>query len=66
MEALDKKYKLEDASINKFHVEKFLGYKMIDTKLVVNQMEKLQITIRDFQSERLDISEPFQVVVVID
>lgn len=46
-EALDKKYKLEDAGTKKFLVGKFLDYKMIDTKLVVNQMEELQIIISD-------------------
>lgn len=45
-EALDKKYKLKDAAIKKFLVGNYLDYKMIiATKLIVNQMEKLQIII---------------------
>ncbi|XP_038902344.1 uncharacterized protein LOC120088978 [Benincasa hispida] len=39
---------------------------MIDTKLVVNHIEELQIIINDLQCEGLVISEPFQVVVVIE
>ncbi|XP_022147763.1 uncharacterized protein LOC111016620 [Momordica charantia] len=65
-EALDKKYKLEDAGTKKFLVGKFLDYKMVDTKLVVNHLEELQIIISDLQSEGLVINEPFQVTVVIE
>ena len=35
-EALDKKYKLENAGTKKFLVGKFLDFKMVDTKLIVN------------------------------
>ncbi|XP_052176724.1 uncharacterized protein LOC127791035 [Diospyros lotus] len=65
-ETLEKKYKLEDAGTKKFLVGKFLDYKMVDTKLVVNQMEELQIIISDLHSEGLVINEPFQVVAVIE
>ncbi|XP_022148559.1 uncharacterized protein LOC111017193 [Momordica charantia] len=65
-EALDKKYKLEDAGTKKFLVRKFLDYKLIDTKLVINQLEELQIITSDLQSEELVINEPFQIVAVIE
>ena len=58
-EALDKKYKLENASTKKFLVGKFLDFKMVDTKLIVNQMEELQIIISDLHSEGIVINEPF-------
>ena len=60
------KYKLEDAKPKKFLVEKFLDYKMIDIKLVANQIEELQIIISDQRSEGMDINESFQVAVVIE
>ncbi|XP_052203126.1 uncharacterized protein LOC127808592 [Diospyros lotus] len=65
-EVLDKKYKLEDVGTKKFLMGKFLDFKMVDTKLVVNQMEELQIIISDLHSEGIVINEPFQVAVVIE
>ncbi|XP_052173335.1 uncharacterized protein LOC127788770 [Diospyros lotus] len=65
-EALDKKYKLEDAGTKKFLVEKFLNYKMVDTKIVVSQLEELQVLLSDLLGEGLVINEPFQVAVVIE
>ncbi|XP_052198407.1 uncharacterized protein LOC127805691 [Diospyros lotus] len=65
-ETLEKKYKLEDAGTKKFLVDKFLDYKIVETKLVVNQMEELQIIISDLHSEGLVINEPFQVAAVIE
>ncbi|XP_022156727.1 uncharacterized protein LOC111023572 [Momordica charantia] len=63
---LDKKYKLEDTGTKKFLVGKFLDYKMVNTKLVVNQLEELQIITSDLQSEGLVINELFQVAAVIE
>jgi len=63
---LDKKYKLKDAGTKKILVGKFLDYKMVNTKMVVNQLEKLQVLFSDLLSERLVINEPFQVVVMIE
>ena len=63
-EALDKKYKLKDASTKKFLVGNFLDFKMVNTKLVVNQMKKLQVIISDLHNEGMIINEPFQVVAV--
>lgn len=66
-EVLDKKYKLEkDADTKKFVKGKFLDFKMVNTKLVVNQMEELQIIISDLYNEGMIINEPFQVSVVIE
>ncbi|XXG67249.1 hypothetical protein AAC387_Pa06g0640 [Persea americana] len=40
--SLDKKYQTEDAGIKKFVVGRFLDYKMIDSKAVINQVQELQ------------------------
>ncbi|XXG67135.1 hypothetical protein AAC387_Pa06g0549 [Persea americana] len=37
-DSLDKKYKTEDAGMKKFVVGRFLDYKMIDSKAVINQV----------------------------
>ncbi|PHT68699.1 hypothetical protein T459_28186 [Capsicum annuum] len=39
--ALERKYKTEDAGIEKFFVARFLDFKMIDSKSVVSQVQKL-------------------------
>jgi len=44
---------------------KFLDYKMVDSKLVVNQLEEWQVLFSNFLSEGLVINESFQVVAVI-
>ena len=46
-DALEKKYKTEDAGMKKFIVAKFLDYKMIDSKTVVTQVQELQVIIHD-------------------
>ena len=40
-ESLDWKYKTEDAVAKKFVVDRFLNYKMADSKIVVNQVQEL-------------------------
>ena len=47
LDALEKKYKTEDAGMKKFIVAKFLDYKMIDSKTVVTQVQELQVIIHD-------------------
>ena len=38
---LDKKYKIEDAGMKKFIVDKFLDYKMVDVKSGISQIQDL-------------------------
>ena len=40
-ESLDRKYKTEDDGAKKFVVGRFLDYKMIDSNIVVNQVQEL-------------------------
>ncbi|XP_072975161.1 uncharacterized protein [Typha angustifolia] len=49
--SLDKKYKTEDAGAKKFVVGKFLEYKMVDTKPVINQVQDLQVIIHEIHAE---------------
>ena len=65
-EALEKKYKTEDAGLKKFIAAKFLDYKMVDGKSVVTQVQELQVIIHDLLAEGLVISEAFQVAAVIE
>ncbi|XP_073119778.1 uncharacterized protein [Henckelia pumila] len=63
---LGKKYKTEDAGIKKFVVGKFLEFKMVDTKTVINQVQEFQIILHDIMAEGMMISESFQVAALIE
>ncbi|KAL3334085.1 hypothetical protein AABB24_030714, partial [Solanum stoloniferum] len=65
-DALEKKYKTEDAGMKKFIVAKFLDYKMIDSKTVVTQVQELQVIIHDFLAEGLVVNDAFQVAAIIE
>ncbi|RVW73221.1 Retrovirus-related Pol polyprotein from transposon TNT 1-94 [Vitis vinifera] len=65
-EALEKKYKTEDAGTKKFIVGKFLDFKMIDSITVINQVEKHQILITKIHVEGMMINEAFQVASIIE
>ncbi|XP_070051548.1 uncharacterized protein [Nicotiana tomentosiformis] len=65
-EALEKKYKIEDAGLKKFVAAKFLDYKMVDSKPVITQVQELQVIIHDLLAEGLVINEAFQVATMIE
>ena len=65
-ESLDKKYKTEDVELKKFVVGKFLDYKMLDTKTVINQVQDLQVILHDIHAEGMSLSESFQVAAIIE
>ncbi|KAH0655528.1 hypothetical protein KY285_030410 [Solanum tuberosum] len=65
-DALEKKYKTEDAGMKKFIVAKFLDYKMIDSKTVVTQVQELQVIIHDLLAEGLVVNDAFQVAAIIE
>ncbi|KAM1167447.1 hypothetical protein ACFX19_030003 [Malus domestica] len=64
--SLDKKYKTEDAGMKKFVVGRFLDYKMIDSKKVINQVQELQLILHEIHAEGMSLSETFQVAAVIE
>ena len=65
-ESLDKKYKTEDAGLKKFVVGKFLDYKMLDSKIVISQVQDLQVIQHDIHVEGMSLSESFQVAAIIE
>nr|XP_009780835.1 PREDICTED: uncharacterized protein LOC104229820 [Nicotiana sylvestris] len=64
--ALEKKYKTEDAWLKKIVAAKVLDYKMVDSKSVITQIQKLQVIIHDLLTEGLVINEAFQVTTMIE
>ncbi|PHT41685.1 hypothetical protein CQW23_20539 [Capsicum baccatum] len=65
-EALERKYKTEDAGIKKFLVARFLDFKMIDSKSVVSQVQELQVIIHDLLAEGLIVNDAFQVAAIVE
>uniref|UniRef100_A0A1U7VSB8 Uncharacterized protein LOC104216468 n=1 Tax=Nicotiana sylvestris TaxID=4096 RepID=A0A1U7VSB8_NICSY len=64
--ALEKKYKTKDAELKKFVAAEFLDYKMVDSKSVITQFQKLQVIIHDLLAEGLVINEAFQIAAMIE
>ncbi|KAK3024017.1 hypothetical protein RJ639_045037 [Escallonia herrerae] len=50
-ESLDRKYKMEDAGSRKFVVEKFLDFKMVDSKTVISQVQEFQLILHGIHAE---------------
>ncbi|KAJ0925653.1 hypothetical protein HanRHA438_Chr04g0162141 [Helianthus annuus] len=65
-DALDKKYKTEDAGTKKFVVARFLEFKMVDSKTVMNQVQELQIILHDILTEGMTLSETLQMATMIE
>ncbi|XP_048131601.1 uncharacterized protein LOC125314156 [Rhodamnia argentea] len=65
-ESLDRKYKTEDAGAKKFVVGRFLDYKMVDSKTVIDQVQEIQVILHEIQAEGMILSETFQVASIIE
>ncbi|KAM1197334.1 hypothetical protein ACFX2G_009024 [Malus domestica] len=65
-ESLEKKYKIDDASSNKFVISKFLKYTMMASKSVISRVEEIQKLIYELHSKGWEINEHFQVKAIIE
>ncbi|KAL0282790.1 UNVERIFIED_CONTAM: hypothetical protein Sangu_2932100 [Sesamum angustifolium] len=65
-ESLEKKYKTEDAGLKKFIVGKFLDFKMVDSKMIMNQVQEFQMILHDLHAEGMKLSKSFQVAGIIE
>ncbi|XP_024965846.1 uncharacterized protein LOC112506050 [Cynara cardunculus var. scolymus] len=65
-ESLQHKYKNKVACSKRFVVEKFLHYKMIDTKSIVKQVEELQVITHELEVEGMGINSNFLVGSIIE
>ena len=63
-DALENKYKIEDACLKKFVVAKLLDYKMVDSKTVGSQVQELQLILHDLIAEDMVVNEVFQVAAM--
>jgi len=65
-EALDKKYKAKDTDMKKFIVGKFLDLKIVDSRTVMNQVQKFQLILHDKNVKDMSLSESFQMTAIIE
>ena len=65
-ESLDQKYKTEDAGAKKIVVDWFLEFKMVDSKIVVSQVQEIQVILHEIHVEGMILSETFQVAIIFE
>lgn len=65
-EALDKKYKAKDTNMKKFMVGKFLDLKMVDSRTVMNQVQKFQLILHYINVKDMSLSGSFQMTAIIE
>jgi hypothetical protein len=65
LKTLDKNFKVEIISMKKFKVDKFSGFKMVDSRIIMSQVQEFQITLHDNYAKEMLISENFQVTTII-
>uniref|UniRef100_A0A2N9HZD6 Integrase catalytic domain-containing protein n=1 Tax=Fagus sylvatica TaxID=28930 RepID=A0A2N9HZD6_FAGSY len=65
-EALKKKYSTEDAGLKKYVVGRFLDYKMIDDKPIMEQVHEYQNVVLEILAEGMVIDDAFQAAALIE
>ncbi|KAK0571806.1 hypothetical protein LWI29_021874 [Acer saccharum] len=63
--ALDNKYRIEEASNQKFLIGNFMDYKMSDSKSIMTQVHELLNVISDLKVAGVNLDESFLVGVII-
>ncbi|KAL9250810.1 Dirigent protein-like protein, partial [Drosera capensis] len=57
---------MEDAEPKKFMVGRFLDFKMVNSKMVMSQVQELQIIYHEILTEGMKLCETLQVVIIIE
>ncbi|GJS04445.1 zinc finger, CCHC-type containing protein [Tanacetum coccineum] len=65
-DTLEAKYMAEDASSKKFLVSNFINYKMIDSRIVLEQYNELLGILGRFTQHKMNMDESIQVSCIID
>nr|KAJ0219071.1 hypothetical protein LSAT_V11C300118320 [Lactuca sativa] len=65
-DSLESKYMAEDASSKKFLVSNFIGYKMINSRPVMEQFHEMLRILGQFAQHNLKMDEAISVAVIID
>ena len=62
---MEAKYKTEKIGTNKFIIQKYFNYKMLDNVSVLDQVHELQIWVNKLRDLSINIPESFQVGAII-
>jgi hypothetical protein len=62
---LNKKYKAKDDTWKKFIVIKFLDFKMVNSRTVMNQVQEFQLILYEIYVEGMSLHESFEVAIII-
>nr|KAJ0217863.1 hypothetical protein LSAT_V11C300117180 [Lactuca sativa] len=65
-DSLESKYMVEDASSKKFLVSNFMGYKMVDSRPVMEQLHEMLRILGQFVEHNLKMDEAIYVAMIID
>ncbi|XP_020247984.1 uncharacterized protein LOC109825547 [Asparagus officinalis] len=63
--ALEFKYKAEEEGTNKYLIAKYLEYKMVDDKSVLEQVHELEVLVNKIHVLKIVLPESFQVAAII-
>ncbi|XP_020242803.1 uncharacterized protein LOC109821020 [Asparagus officinalis] len=63
--ALEFKYKAEEEGTNKYLITKYLEYKMVDDKSVLEQVYELEVLVNKIHVLKIVLPESFQVAAII-
>jgi hypothetical protein len=66
LKTLDKNFKVEIINMEKFKVDKFSDFKMVDSRIIMSQVQEFQLTLHDRYAKEMLISESFQVTAIIE
>ena len=64
-DALEVKYNSEKQGTDKFMCMKYIEFTMVDNKLVMNQVDELQVLVSKLKDLKVEVSETLQVAVII-
>jgi hypothetical protein len=65
-EVLNKNHKVEDASVKRFIVIKFLDLKMVISISIVSQVQESLLILQDIHAESMYVNDSFQVAGIIE
>jgi pullulanase/glycogen debranching enzyme len=62
---LDKKYKAEDDTWKKFIVIRFLDFKTVNSRTVMNQVQEFQLILYEIHVKGMSLHESFELATII-
>ena len=58
LKILDKNFKVEIISMEKFKVDKFSDFKMVDSRIIISQVQEFRLILHDIYAKEVLIENP--------